>query len=396
MNTLKTNIMKKVRVTKTLIHHVGYHFSMLTLFSLTLFTLLSGCGADNSPTNTTETVQGGKAGPVSADNSSANTTETAQGGEAGPVAADNSPTNTTETAQGGEAGPVAVQPPPAPGTLPGVFLLAFHACDTQSTNCFNPQNHSTYLAHSDDGASWTPLPNFTTFSGSVPDLIRRGDKVYVYNPGRVRRYTISTQTMDTGVAVSMRTRTGAIEHFVDPAPYLDPSTNKIILFYLSSTGVIGDPAQCTTCPMRSATEVEGSDGTQFVVDSGDRILVARGTDPDIFFDGTRYIMYISEGASVRVATSPVLQGSYTLVSTLPGGLLTNTGGVPAGHYDPATAQYWTYLHTPDNPSVIKRAIHPDFSRTLTESDFLTVVAGATFTGLGASYVVQSPGFTVNQ
>lgn len=283
------------------------------------------------------------------------------------------------------------------GTLPGKYLLAFHGCDTSTTNCSSPQNHSTYLAYSDDGASWTPLPNFTSFSGSVPDVIKRGDKLYVYNPGKVRRYTISPQTWETSsTSITMTKSDGSTENFVDPSPYLDTSTNKIILFYLSSTGVSGDPAQCTTCPMRSATEVDGSGGTQFVVDSGDRILVANGTDPDIFYDGSRYILYISLGARVYVATSATLQGTYTLVSTLPGGLLTTAGGVPAGHYDSSTQKYWTYVHDTSNPSVIKRAVHSDFSTSLSSSDFSTVVSGSTFTGLGPSYSVQSPGFVVNQ
>lgn len=282
------------------------------------------------------------------------------------------------------------------GTLPGAFLLAFHACDTSTVNCSSPQNHSTYLAYSDDGVSWTPLSDVTAFQGSVPDIIRRGDTLYIFNPGTVRKYTISAKTLGSSTSVTMTKSDGSAESFVDPSPYLDTSTNKIILFYLSSTGVTGDPAQCTTCPMRSATEVDGSDGTQFVVDSGDRILISNGTDPDTFYDGSQYIMYISKGPSVLVSTSTTLKGTYSLVSTLTNGTLTNVGGIPAGQYDSATAKYWTYVHTASSPSVIKRAIHSDFSKTLSDSDFSTVVSGSTYTGLGSSYSVQSPGFAVNQ
>lgn len=282
------------------------------------------------------------------------------------------------------------------GTLPGKYLLAFHACNTAVLPCSNPSDHTTYIAYSDNGTSWAPLPDFTPFQGSVPDIIRRNDTLYIYTPGKVIRYTISTKTQDNGTSVTMTTPTGSSESFVDPSPYLDPSTNKIVLFYLSNTGSVGDPAQCTTCPMRSATEVDGSNGSRFVVDSGDRAMVSGGqvTDPDIFYDGTKYVLYISRGPSVLVFTSPSLQGTYTPVSTLTNGLLTSVGGVPAGHYNATTGEYWTYVHA-SNPSVIKRATHSDFSRQLTSADFSTVLSGASFSTLGASYLVQSPGFLVN-
>jgi len=282
------------------------------------------------------------------------------------------------------------------GTLPGTYLLAFHACDGASLNCSQPTNHTTYLAYSADGASWSLLPNFTGFSGSVPDLVRRGSTLYVYNPGKVRRYNILTETWQESDTVTVQQSDGTREDFVDPSPYLDPTTGKIVLFYLASTGVSGDPAQCTTCPIRSAAEVEGSDGKQFVVDEGDRALVQQTTDPDIFFDGSKYYLYLSKGAQVIALTSTSLKGTYTKVDTLSDGVLTTAGGVPAGHYDAATGKYWTYIHNPSSPSVIKRAVHSDFSRTLSESDFATVVSGATFSGLNATTAVQSPGFAVNQ
>ena len=199
--------------------------------------------------------------------------------------------------------------------LPGKYLLAFHACVPSST-CSSPTTHTTYLGYSDDGVSWSPVSGFTAYQGSVPDIIKRGDTLYFYNPQKVRKYTISTQTLGDSTAVSITKSDGSKEDFVDPSPYLDTSTNKIVLFYLSSTGVSGDPAQCTTCPMRSATEVDGSDGTQFTVDDGDRILVANGTDPDIYYDGSQYILYVSKGTSVYAATSTTLKGTYTLISAL--------------------------------------------------------------------------------
>jgi len=203
-----------------------------------------------------------------------------------------------------------------------------------------------------------------------------------------------------GVSVTIKKSDGSQEDYADPSLYLDPSTNKIILFYLSTTGYSGDPANCTTCPIRSGTEVDGSDGTQFVMDSGDRASVSGGkiTDPDIFYDGSKYILYIAkELQQVLVYTSTTLQGTYSPVTALTGGILTNYGSVPAGYYDSVTGKYWTYITvlSPTTPSVIKRAVHNDFSKQLTDADFTTVIPGSNFIGLGSSYTVESPGFAVN-
>lgn len=66
------------------------------------------------------------------------------------------------------------------------YLMAFHACDIASiADCHNPQNHRVYLAQSDDGENWSLLPGWQPFSGSVPDVIRRGDTLYIYTPGRI-------------------------------------------------------------------------------------------------------------------------------------------------------------------------------------------------------------------
>ena len=101
--------------------------------------------------------------------------------------------------------------------------------------------------------------------------------------------------------------------FVDPSPFVDEQ-GRLVLFYL--LGIIGqNPASCapeeTTCVkhFHSAVEVEGSDGTAFVAEPGDRVQVTihmpgSASDPDIFYDGSRYVLYISRGANVQVYTSP--------------------------------------------------------------------------------------------
>jgi len=144
--------------------------------------------------------------------------------------------------------------------------------------------------------------------------------------------------------------------------------------------------------------VAGSDGTQFVVEPGDRVQLttddaSTATDPDIFYDGSRYVLYISRGLNIQVFTSSTLHGSYTPVAQLPNnGYLTSAGGVGSGYFDPATGRYWTYVH--DSQGNILRAVHASLDTYLTSGDFTPVLSGSNI-GLGASYHVESPGFAVN-
>ncbi len=159
----------------------------------------------------------------------------------------------------------------SPSTDPGIsgaYLLAFHVCDPEVSDCSDPRNHSVYLAQSDDGGNWSVVPGWETYKGSVPDVIRRGETLYVYTPGKVRRYDFATETWESPVIVAL-TDTES-DSFVDPSLIIDDQ-DRLVLFYLA--GIIGqDPAGCapgeTSCVkhFRSATEVEGSDGTQFVAD----------------------------------------------------------------------------------------------------------------------------------
>ncbi|MBI4456704.1 MAG: transposase [Acidobacteria bacterium] len=287
------------------------------------------------------------------------------------------------------------------GPVTGVYVMSFHACDTATANCMDPRNHRVYLAQSNDGAAWSIIPRWTPFSGSVPDVIRRGSALYIYTAGKgVARYHLDTNTLEAPIQVTV---TGVPSGFVDPSLILDDQ-GRLVLFFLYGRGE-GDPAGCpagqSTCANRfgSATEVVGSDGTQFTLDPGDRATVAlnsagpvkSASDPDIFFDGRQYVLYTSHGPSVWVWTLADLRGTYAKVADLSN----DTGGVPSGYYDATTSRYWTYTHvTRSGVSVIRRAVHADFSRTLTESDWTTVMTGSGL-GLTATTSVESPGFAVN-
>ncbi len=292
-------------------------------------------------------------------------------------------------------------PPPGQSAVTGQYLMAFHACDTALTNCGDPRIHMVYLAESNDGAAWTLLPGWVPFPGSVPDVIRRGSTLYVFTAGgTLVRYRLDTNTIEPPVTVSLP---GLEAGFVDPSLILDEG-GRLVLFFLHGR-LGGDPAGCppgqSSClnHFGSATEVAGSDGTRFTLDPGDRAsltLSASGglrsaSDPDIFFDGTQYVLYISQGPSISVWVSPELRGAYRKISDLAQG----TGGIPSGHFDPVSQRYWTYGHVVrGGVAVIRRAVHAGLSTLLNESDWETIITGPAI-GLTATTNVESPGFAVN-
>jgi hypothetical protein len=292
------------------------------------------------------------------------------------------------------------------------YLMAFHACD--GALCGDFRNHSVYLAESADGAAWSLVPGWVPFAGSVPDVIQRGRTLYFYtSPSVVARYNLDTGASDL-VPVAVRgLPSGGVTDWVDASLYLDEE-QRLVLFMMHAPAPTpdrppSDPAGCpsgvTACTKEffSATEAAGSDGTEFVVDPGVRATTAVSTltsrrtaaDPDVFFDGTQYVLYLSHGPSVSVWTSPILRGTYTESRTLPDGLLSNgRGGVPSGHFDAATSRYWTYTHLGQaGATIIRRAVHAALTTPLAEASWQPVITGAAV-GLGPHVSVESPSFAV--
>lgn len=278
------------------------------------------------------------------------------------------------------------------------YIMSFHTCDAA---CVGFQDHLVNLAESDDGSTWTLVPNFTPYSGSVPDVITRGSKLYVYTPGMVRRYDNSSGTWDTNpVPVSIVDNFGNSVSYVDPSAIIDSSGN-IVLFFLNSTGLTGDPASCSPYPcdknFDSAVEVSGSDGTQFIKQSGNRrvVNITSGTasDPDIYFDGTNYILYVSRGSNTNAYSGSSMHGSYSSISGLPSDVLTSQGGIPCGYYNSSSNEYWTYVHANSGGSVVvKQAVHSTISSQ--PATFNTVVSGPII-GEPSTTKTESPGFCEN-
>jgi len=307
-----------------------------------------------------------------------------------------------------------IPPPPQPATIlppatapvsvapavTGAYLMAFHACNAFTTDCNDPRNHQVYLAQSDDGQNWSLVPGWQPVPGSVPDVIRRGDTIYIYASGNLIRYHVSTNIADPPLRYEAPAMT------TDPSLFVDEQGRLVIFFMHGIMG--GDPAQCPpgemTCTKNfgSATEVEGSDGTRFTVDDGARVAITLGTvyrsasDPDIFSDGRDYFLYISHGSSVTVWTSPELRGTYKQLNVPPMGFfILNSGGVPSAYYNAGNGEFWSYTHVHQQVGmVIRRAVHKDFTMQLQENAWQTVISGEGI-GLGQGVNVESPGFAVN-
>jgi len=262
-----------------------------------------------------------------------------------------------------------------------------------------------YLAQSSDGLNWNLIPGWEPFSGSVPDVIRRGDTLYIYTPGQLVRYHLDSDTIESPTQVQIPGLQGG---YVDPSLFIDKEGNLVMFFLYGQLGM--DPAGCSSdedsCvrEIGSATEVAGSDGAEFELDDGQRASLTLDpssqfrsfSDPDIFFDGNQYVLYISHGPSTSVWVSQELRGEYVQEPSLPQGMLTTSiGGVPAGHLDQASGKYWTYAHIDQQgTTVIRLAVHDNLLQPLSDSDFTTVISADSL-GLGTGYMVASPGFAVN-
>lgn len=293
------------------------------------------------------------------------------------------------------------------------YLMAFHSCDTTTGTSYcsgNPSHHYTQLAGSDDSISWKAISGWTPWQGSVPDIIRRGNTLYVYNASSTIHKIDVASGAQTSASISIRTAAGANVSFVDPSPILD-SSGKIVLFYLNSTGMTGDPASCSSFAncvktFSSATEITGSDGAQFIQDDGDRVKITltgiapalAASDPDIFQGPSGYVLLVSQGSNVLAFQSATLQGSYTAIPGLTDAtLIAGAGGVPAGHYDESSGEYWLFVHksaSPTAPTVIKRAKTSSLGSALNAAHFSDALTGSGL-ALGSSISVESPGFMKN-
>ena len=190
---------------------------------------------------------------------------------------------------------------------------------------------------------------------------------------------------------------------------------RIVLFYRACPA---DPAwPCGNNPehreyFRTATEIEGSDGTRFVVDEGDRLTIqtappyTTATNPDVFRDRNGFVLYVGQTAGssfddlvrcIVAYSSKTLRGQYSKISGLPDGKLVCGKVHPSatGHYDFGTDSYWTYLAALDKCSIVW-VRHRDIHTPLALNDFRMAFRLRSMPDLGSSFIGLHTRFAVNE
>jgi len=250
------------------------------------------------------------------------------------------------------------------------------------------------LAQSSDGRTWSLLGGWQSYRGSVPDVFRRGNTLYVYSTSGALSAGLVRVDMTTGATTTSSVTLSDGGMWVDPSIAQLPD-GRFILFYLP--GIPGqDPAQCaqgeSSCvrQIRSAVEVAGSDGAQFTVDAGARVseTVTSGSfsDPDIFYNGSEWVVYVSRGSSVHAYTSSSIQGSYGFR----GIVSNNLGGVPSA-LQLSDGSIATYVHSSVGSSTEIR-MATSTSGIASIASFQTVLTAQSI-GLGTH--AESPGVALN-
>lgn len=268
---------------------------------------------------------------------------------AGVQASRGAPSMFTDPEAPGHAG-FTVDPPRS------ALLMAFHSC---VSDCNTPKNHMIRLAQSGDGASWTEVAGWQAYSGSVPDVFRRGDTVYVVGTGmskldlrtgRVTAHRISTRRADGS---------NAMPRDVSFAGQLDDG--RLVIVYVPPMSEVSPSA--TQYRVHLAVERTGSDGTSFdwaadalVVDRAALQVQGEPTDPDIFWNGATWVLYVSVGSNVLAFTAPTLLGPYAVATQSVASR--DQGGVPSGILAPdGTVMTFVNLGAFGTPTVsIRRSV----------------------------------------
>ena len=231
------------------------------------------------------------------------------------------------------------------------YLMAFHTC-ALGTECTNPSNHLIRLGSSPDGRTWAQLPGWQPYSGSVPDVFRRGNTAYVIGAG-LSRVDMTTGNV-TASSFNVKNAQGGDAMPRDASFAGQLPDGRFVLVYVPSMQAI-DP-NSPTRTILLATEDKGSDGANFTY-AGDAITIPIAslpvagdpTDPDIYWDGTRWVLLVSLGGNAVAYTSSNLLGPYdpstmTVVSR-------NSGGVPSAVLSTDNATVFTYVNTGERDKV---------------------------------------------
>ena len=294
------------------------------------------------------------------------------------------------------------------------YILAFDACVKSGTAppCSGPQY--IYIAQSADGVAWQLVPGYTPVLGSVPGVVRRGNVIYIVAGGAEKgtshgdpstmetlRYHMDTGVWDSPIYFIVQDPQYTVDsrnQLQDPSVALDAQGRLVVIYDVNNYFNGFQECPGGVCHIRMATEVSGSDGTQFVAQASDAATysVASGGDPSApFFDGRQWVLsfaYSPPNAPYGslVFVSPSFAGPYDLYAGLPNGVI--GPGQMSGFFNPARGQYWHYFPTTSNQ--LFRAVKTSLSQTVTSSDLQSILTSSGI-GLGANITLQHPHFATN-
>ena len=271
------------------------------------------------------------------------------------------------------------------------YLMAFHQC---TADCQNPQNHTVYLAGSDNGTDWTLIEEFASFAGSVPDVVFYNDFLYVFTPNEMVKLNACFEQVDSGTVTLNSTED--TDGFVDAS--LIVSGNDLVMFYLP--GISGmDPAGCSIYPCTKEIHSAVADDTtlaSFTQASGDRVSleITAGalSDPDVIekSDGS-FLLYVSAGQDTYAYTGSTLTDTFASPDGLtPRKISDAQGGVPGAIQAP-DGSIWLYVsRNQGGVDVIRRAVSTDGITTLAGPDFSTVLDYSISPAFAVNSTVGSP------
>jgi len=270
----------------------------------------------------------------------------------------------------------------------GAYVMGFHTC---SSDCENPVGHTVRLVQSQDGVVWTDVVGWKPLSGSVPDVIRRGNTLYVIGAGLTRIDMTTGKATADYFKVKKADGKSALARDVSFAGQL--SDGRFVVAYVPS---MQDVVGAAAIPVQLAVEDVGSNGSTYTftgtaISIGSTSLPVPGqpTDPDIFFNGTQWVLYVSVGANVVSFTSSSISGPYDTASATV--VSSNAGGVPAGVQSDGGVMAFVNSGPTRDSLVIKRAVSATGTTPLPSSAFTTVLTGAAY---GAT-TAESPGIARN-
>ena len=274
--------------------------------------------------------------------------------------------------------------------------MVFHGCSSQ---CENWMNHKVFLAESEDGKTFSLVKGWEPFAGSVPAVYRRGNTIFIYTgDSSVRKIDMNSGQVQFAGKVALNADSASDKTgFVDPT-IEQGNDGRFVMFYLPGAGAGKEPAGCNgesscTKEIRYAVEEPGSGGMRFQYKgiAVTKNLTGTGTlsDPDIFNDGSKWVLLVSEGPSVEAFTSSTLEGKYSSA----GVISSNSGGIPAGFHDGQSGSNWIYT-TKENSSgqFIRRSVSKNGTDLL--SSFETVIDASIYKTENLT-TIASPSFRRN-